>query len=76
MRPRIHLTHVLSQSHDDMRVEPDVEYGRINTDILGRALPAPAADVRVIICGPPGFVTVGLEALRALGYTDEMLIVF
>ena len=36
-------------------------------------LPAPANDIKIVLCGPPGMIKAMIPTLKALGYTDEML---
>jgi cytochrome-b5 reductase len=50
--------------------------GYVDARVLQAALPAPADDVRVLVCGPPGFVSVMLRLLGELGYQSKMLFVF
>jgi len=44
--------------------------------MIKKFLPAPANDIKIIICGPPGMIKVMIPLLKKVGYTDEMIYSF
>ncbi|CAG8892081.1 unnamed protein product [Penicillium egyptiacum] len=43
--------------------------GFVTPDMIKERLPAPAADVKILLCGPPPMVSAMKKATEALGYT-------
>lgn len=68
--PNFHCHHVLEQPPPGWSGSS----GRLTRDILRRHLPAPDADTRIFLCGPPPMVD-SLEAtLKELGYPEQTVI--
>ncbi|KAK8096596.1 nitrate reductase [Apiospora kogelbergensis] len=42
--------------------------GRVNKDVMAKHLPAPAADTKIMLCGPPGMVKGASATLVELGF--------
>ncbi|PWY96777.1 hypothetical protein BO94DRAFT_481850, partial [Aspergillus sclerotioniger CBS 115572] len=42
--------------------------GHVNPTVLGERLPAPSADTKVLLCGPPGMVNACKKALAGMGF--------
>jgi len=47
--------------------------GFITEEMMKNHLPAPAADIKIVLCGPPGMIKAMIPTLKKLGYTDEMI---
>ena len=43
--------------------------GFVSADMIKEKLPAPAADVKILVCGPPPMVSAMKKATESLGYT-------
>jgi cytochrome-b5 reductase len=50
--------------------------GFITEDMMKNFLPKPSADIRIVLCGPPGMIKVMIPMLKKLEYTDEMIFSF
>ena len=50
--------------------------GFVDEGMIKKALPAPAADIIIILCGPPPMIKAIIGMLKNLGYTDEMIFSF
>lgn len=44
------------------------DVGRVNKDVMAKHFPAPSADSKIMICGPPGMVKGATGALVELGF--------
>lgn len=48
----------------------------IAEEMIREHLPAPAPDIKVIMCGPPPMIKAMMPLLKNVGYTDEMIYSF
>ena len=47
--------------------------GFINEEMMKQHLPAPANDIKIVLCGPPGMIKAMIVLLKQIGYTDDMI---
>lgn len=50
--------------------------GFITEDMIKTHLPAPANDIKIVLCGPPVMIKVMIPILKKVGYTDQMIFSF
>jgi cytochrome-b5 reductase len=49
---------------------PKWKYGKgyVTSQVMAEKLPAPSADTRIMLCGPPGMINASKKALCSLGF--------
>ena len=47
--------------------------GFITEEMIRKYLPAPADDIKLVLCGPPPMIKVMMNILKKIGYTDNMI---
>lgn len=50
--------------------------GFVDAEMIKKALPAPAHDIVILLCGPPPMIKVMVNILKSLNYTDQMIFSF
>jgi len=50
--------------------------GFVSEEMIKKALPAPANDIIILLCGPPPMIKANIAMLKNMGYADHMIFSF